>query len=202
MTSTHVAVAVDEPVRGLRVHSRTAALDAAARAKIEWLVGLGQTQARQKAELEAIQRAAQAVQRTLQGLQQQVGQRLDEIAGLVVELGLAVAREVVGAAVDQGLVDPTPTVIHCLRDCVHGAESKDLVVHLHPDDLGLVMARLAAMPELQAQVADAQLLPDASLARGAVRAETGAGRLRYDPRESLERVAEAVRSAASAGVPQ
>lgn len=202
MTSTHAAVAVDEPVRGLRVHSRTANLDAAARAKIDWLVGLGQTQARQKAELEAIQRASQAVQRTLQGLQQQVGTRLDEIAGLVVELGLAVAREVVGAAVDQGLVDPTPTVVHCLRDCVHGAESKDLVVHLHPDDLGLVMARLAAMPELQEQIADAQLLPDATLARGAVRAETGAGRLRYDPRESIERVAEAVRSAAAAGVPQ
>jgi len=45
------------------------------------------------------------------------------------------------------------------------------------------------------------LLPDPSLPRGGVRAETGAGRLRYEPLAALERVAAAVRGAAAGGAP-
>ena len=35
--------------------------------------------------------------------------RLDEVATIAVELGLAIAREIVGAAIDKSEVDPTPT---------------------------------------------------------------------------------------------
>jgi flagellar biosynthesis/type III secretory pathway protein FliH len=192
-------VELDEPVRAVRLLSRSAAGDAAAAAKAQWLVTLGEARARRLAESQALQTTTQAVQRTLQQLTASVGSRVDQIAAMVVELGLCVAREIVGQALDRGAVDPTATVVHCLRDCVHGPAGADLVVHLHPDDLAPVLAALALHPELQQQIAQCRILPDATLARGAVRAETGAGRLRYDPREVFERVAAAVRAAADGG---
>lgn len=141
---------------------------------------------------------AQTAQQAIGALSQQVGQRLDEVAALAVELGLAVAREIVGAALDRGLVDPTPTVARCLRDCVHGASPNDLVVRLHPEDLGLVQQRLAAFAELGEEVAAARFVADPTIPRGGVRAETEIGRLRYDPREALERMAAEVRREAEA----
>ncbi len=70
-------------------------------------------------------------------------------------------------------------------------------MHLHPEDLAPVLTRLSQMPELKAQLAACRLLPDPALARGAVRAETATGRLRYDPAEVFERIASTVRSAAA-----
>ena len=80
---------------------------------------------------------------------------------------------------------------------MHGSDRGDLVVHLHPEDLALVLDRLAREPGLQEQVAAAKFVADPALGRGAVRAETDAGRLRYDPQQALERVAAEVRRAAS-----
>ena len=127
-----------------------------------------------------------------------VQQRLDEIAGIAVELGLGIAREIVGAALDNGQVDPTATVARCLADCVHGSDRADLVVRLHPGDVAAVQTKLQAMPELQQELDAATLVADQSVPRGGVRAETGAGRLHYDPREVLERICDEVRREAGA----
>lgn len=201
MTSERNAIALEAPLRGVRTLSRSPLADEATRGKVKWLVSLGEQKTRRDAELKAIQATAQAVQRATQQSQAAVMQRTEELAALVVELGLAVAREIVGAALDRGATDPTDTVVHCLRDCVHGANDTDLVVKLHPEDLTLVSQRMKAMPELSDAVAKAKFVADGSLGRGEVRASTDAGKLRYDPRETFERVAAAVRNAAQGGKP-
>lgn len=190
-------IELQEPIRGVRLMRNVAAGDAPAIATARWLVQLGEARARREAESKSLQSVVQGMQRTLQQVNTTVVQRLDAIAETVVELGLAVAREIVGEAIDKGLLDPTPTVVHCLRDCVHGSSGGDLVVHLHPDDLAPVLTRLSQMPELRAQLAACRMVPDPALARGAVRAETATGRLRYDPAEVFDRVAATVRSAAA-----
>ena len=195
MTTIPSAIALEQPIRGVRVLSRSANADAATRGKVKWLVSLGEQKTRREAELKALQATAQAVQRAMQQSQVSVTQRTDELAALVVELGLSI----VGAALDRGDCDPTPTVVHCLRDCVHGSDEDDLVVKLHPDDLALVSERLRAMPDLADAVAKSKFVADATLGRGEVRASTDAGKLRYDPRETFERVASAVRNAAQGG---
>jgi hypothetical protein len=53
------------------------------------------------------------------------------------------------------------------------------------------------MPELADEVAASRFVADATVARGGVRAETGSGRLLYDPREVLERICAEVRREAS-----
>ena len=58
--------------------------------------------------------------------------------------------------------------------------------------------KIAESPELAREAAAAQFVADASVPSGGVRAETGAGRLQYDPREVLERICEEVRREASA----
>lgn len=193
-----VEIAPGAPLRGLRLHGVAPRVGTPSARKVEWLRSLAVQQQQQQADRQALAGVAQAIQRALQALTPTVNARLDQVAALAVELGLAVAREVVGAALDRGFVDPTPTVARCLRDCVHGSKAGDLVVRVHPEDLGLVMAGVERDPELRAQMAAAKLQPDASLGRGAVRAETGAGRLVWEPREAFERIAEQVRREASA----
>ena len=199
MTTIPSAIATEAPIRAVRVLSRSAFADESTRGKVKWLMSLGDLKARRDAEQKSLLTIAQAVARAVQQTQATVQQRTDELAALVVELGLAVAREIVGSALDRGDVDPTPTVVHCLRDCVHGSSESDLVVRLHPDDMAIVQARVAAMPELHESVALTKFLADPSLGRGEVRAATEAGKLRYDPREAFERVAAAVRNAAQGG---
>ena len=186
-----------ERLVGLRLLSRRAATGTPVARKVEWLLSLAERAERQAAERQALQTTLTAIQRSLAAVPGAVHGRLEQIAQLAVELGLHVAREIVGHALDHGLVDPTPTVLRCLQDCVHGSDRGDLVVHLHPEDLALVLDRLARQPELQDQIAAAKFVSDPALGRGAVRAETGAGRLRYDPQQALERVAAEVRRAAS-----
>lgn len=192
MTSTQ-RLPVPSPIVGVRLHSKRPAAGSPAAAKVTWLLSLGERERQRAADSAALHTLARSIQQSLQQLPTAVGERLDEIARLAVELGLAVAREIVGDALDKGHVDPTPTVARCLRDCVHGSSGADLVVRLHPADVELVQARLAAMPELSEEVAKARLVADPAIGRGAVRAETGAGRLRYDPREALDRVSAELR---------
>ena len=57
--------------------------------------------------------------------------------------------------------------------------------------------RLADVTELADEIASSRFVADATVARGGVRAETGSGRLLYDPREVLERICAEVRREAS-----
>jgi flagellar biosynthesis/type III secretory pathway protein FliH len=190
-------VAVAQPIRGLRLHRKPAA-DVPAAPAARWLLELGQREQQRRTDAAALLACGRAVQQALLGLPAQVNERLDGLAAQVVELGLAVARELLGQALDQGRADPTPVVVRCLRDCVHGAERGDLVVRLHPADLALVQQGLQAAPEVQEAAAAARFVGDASVPRGGVRAETGAGRLRYAPLEVFERMAAAIRREAEA----
>ncbi len=201
MATGRNAIALEAPLLGVRTLSRSLLADEATAGKVKWLVSLGEQKNRRDAELKAMQGIAQAVLRATQQSHAMVAQRAEELSALVVELGLAVAREIVGDALDRGATDPTEAVVHCLRDCVHGANDSDLVVKLHPEDHALVSRQLAAMPDLADAVAKSKFVADASLGRGEVRASTEAGKLRYDPRETFERVAAAVRNAAHGGMP-
>lgn len=189
---------VEEPIAGLRMYPSKPVPGTEAAAKVQWLIGLGDAQRRRDSEHKALLTIAQSVERTLINMPGNVNTRLDAVAGMVVELGLAVAREIVGDALEQGLVDPTPTVARCLREAVHGSDQGDLKIHLHPEDLGLVLDRLQQQPDLRQRLAAAEVVADAGVARGAVRAETGAGRLRWDPREVLQRISQEIRREAEA----
>ncbi|MEO6593313.1 MAG: FliH/SctL family protein [Planctomycetota bacterium] len=189
---------VDAPMVGIRLHARRASAGAPQAAKVASLIDLGGREVQRQAAQQAVTDLAVAARKVVEQVPAQVSARLDEIAGLAVELGLQIAREIVGNVLDKGLVDPTEVVARCLRDCVHGSDRSDLVVRVHPEDLALVQQRLAGMAELQGETAKAKFVADATVPRGGVRAETETGRLRYDPREALERVCDEVRREVSA----
>lgn len=195
MTTT-TSIPLHAPLVGFRVHSRRQPA-AAAGTRVQQLLDLEEREARREAAVTALRDLAAAARKVVEGLPAQVGQRLDEVAGIAVELGLAIANELVGDALAKGLVDPTPTVVRCLRDCVHGSSRGDLVVRLHPEDLAAVRTALQQRPEVQEEVAAARFLADATIPRGGVRAETQAGRLHFDPREVLTRIADEVRREAA-----
>ena len=181
------------PIRALRLHARHPASGTPQAVKVATLLDLGERQARRDAEGKLVTDLVAAMRKVVEGVPGSVAARLDEVAGITVELALGIAREVVGVAVDKGLVDPTPTVVRCLRDCVHGSDVGDLVVRLHPEDLELVRSRLADMTEIDEEKSRARLLADRTVPRGGVLAETGSGRLRYDPRDAVERISQEVR---------
>jgi flagellar biosynthesis/type III secretory pathway protein FliH len=189
---------VDAKLAAVRVHPRQPVAGTAQAQRVEWLLSLAERQRQIDAERAAVQAMAAAVETALRNLPNTVNARLDQVAALAVELGLAVAREVVGATLAQGGYDPTSTVVRCLRTCVHGSDRGDLRVRLHPEDLGPVLSRLAATPELRSQVAEARIEADPTLRRGEVVAESGAGSLRHDPREVLDRMSHEIRREALA----
>ncbi|MCA8978212.1 MAG: hypothetical protein KDC98_26025 [Planctomycetes bacterium] len=188
---TTLKIPVTEPIVGLRLHG--ASRSAAVSQRSTWLLSLRDREKQRRADSMALHAFAAAATDAFETLPRIIGERLDGIAEIAVELGLAIAREIVGDALDRGHVDPTATVARCLRDCVHGSSAADLNVYLHAEDLATVEANLAGQPEVREQLAKARLLVDPGIGRGAVRAETEAGRLQYDPRQALERVSAEVR---------
>lgn len=183
---------------GLRLHSRRGPHGRPTSPVAQQLIDFEQQGRQRQADEQALRELIAASQQHLAELPVTVGARLDEVASIAVELGLSIARELVGAALDKGMVDPTPTVTRCLQDCVHGSDRGDLVVRLHPDDCEAVQQRIAASSDLDELASAARFVADANVPRGGVRAETGAGRLRYDPREVLERICDEVRREATA----
>ncbi len=191
-------VPVSQRLVGLRMHPRRGPGGVPESPRARTLLDLEARRQQREADLAQLRDVLAAARKQLTELPQVVGARVDELAGVAVELGLAIAREVIGAALDQHFVDPTPTVARCLRDCVHGSSDADLVIRLNPEDVAGVKTKIAESPELAREAAAAQFVADASVPSGGVRAETGAGRLHYDPREVLERICEEVRREASA----
>lgn len=192
------AIPVTKRLVGLRLHTRRGPGGVPESPRARVLLDLEAKNVKREADMEAMRQVLADTRGQLAGIPGIVNGRLDEVSGIAVELGLAIAREIVGSALDQHYVDPTPTVARCLRDCVHGSNQADLVIKLNPNDLANVKTRIAEIPELAREAADAQFVADPSIPSGGVRAETGAGRLHYDPREVLERICEEVRREASA----
>ncbi|HEB53944.1 MAG TPA: hypothetical protein ENI87_11885, partial [bacterium] len=182
---------------GLRLHTRRGPGGVPLSPRARALLDLEAQNLKRAADQQVVRDLFAEMRQQTAAMPELLNGRLDEVAGIAVELGLSIAREIVGAALDKGIVDPTPTVATCLRDCVHGSDGGDLVVRLHPEDLENVLNTLATMPELEGDIDRARFVADQSVPRGGVRAETGAGRLRYDPGEVLQRICDEVRREAS-----
>lgn len=178
---------------GLRLHGLQSTPHRQSAERVEWLVSLRDLEKRRRADSAALHALAAAATDAIEELPGVVRDRLQEVAGMAVELGLAIAREIVGCVLDEGRFDPTAVVKRCLADCVRGTAGSELVVRLNPEDLPLVEQALAAAGDVQEQLERARLVADRAVPRGAVRAETDAGRLEYDPRDALERVSAEVR---------
>ena len=178
------------PVRGLRVH-RTPEHGAVREGheRAVWLLQLREVAVQRLHRHEALTCCLSAVRSALENLPVQVAETLEKVTSAAVEIGLTVAREMIGEALDRGLVDPTPIVRRCLDDAVVGLTDARIMVHLHPEDLSLVISQLDKDPATNADAAQCDFTPDPTLARGAVRVDTAAGRLVYDQREVLERIA-------------
>ena len=195
--TTMSAVPVTSRLVGLRLHTRRGPGGVPESGRARQLLDLESRSLKREADEQVMRDLLAESRKQVEAVPGVVGSRLDEIAGISVELGLAIARELVGAAIDDGKVDPTPIVARCLKDCVHGSDRGDLVIKLNPEDLADVKTRLAEMTELDEEVASARFDADATVPSGGVRAETGAGRLRYNPREVLERICDEVRREAT-----
>ena len=196
MTSMNL-VPVSSRLVGLRLHNRRGPGGVPEAPRARQLLDLESQNMRREADAQVMRDLLAEARNQVAALPGVVNTRLDEIAGITVELGLAIAREIVGEALNQGMVDPTPTVARCLADCVHGSDRGDLVIKLNPEDMANVQTRIAQMTELGDELADARFVSDPTVPSGGVRAETGAGRIRYDPREVLDRICEEVRREAS-----
>ena len=191
-------VAMSARLVGLRLHARRGPGGVPEAPQARALLDLDARNKKREADAQALRELVAAVRGRVDELPGIVRGRLDEVAAIAVELGLAIAREIVGSALERGAVDPTPVVARCLADCVHGSSRSDLVVRLHPDDLAQVRAKLHQLPGPDEQLANTTFVGDANVPRGGVRADTGAGRLCYDPRDILERICDEVRREASA----
>ncbi|MEZ6036042.1 MAG: FliH/SctL family protein [Planctomycetota bacterium] len=191
------SVPVTARLVGLRLHARRGPGGVPEAPAARALLDLKARNEQRLADEKALRQLVATARAQVAALPGQVRERTDEVAALAVELGLQIARELVGAALDKGLVDPTPTVARCLADCVHGSDRSDLVVKLNPADAEAVRNGLAQLPELAEEAEAARFVADASVPRGGVRAETGAGRLRYDPLDVLQRICDEVRREAS-----
>ena len=194
MTAT-ARVPLHRPLCALRLRTLPARGRPTADPRAAWLLGLPDVaarEARRDAELAATLAALRAA---LSRVPAQIEESLAQVAALATEIGLAVAEEVLREALDRGAIDLTPTVRRCLDEATVGLTGAELEVRLHPEDLSHVMAELCRDPALREQIARARFIPDLAMPRAAVRIDTGAGRLRYDHREVLARVAREVRAA-------
>ena len=182
---------LDRPPKSLRLHvPRT---DVEPEQRLRWLLHLRERQEEARRRHEATVHCLDQLRAVLAQVPALVQAQLAEVTALAAEIGLQVAREVVGAALAQGQGDPAGAVARCLQSVVHGADQAELRVLLAPEDLTLVLGELDSHPDLRETAARVTFVPDARQPRGAVRVETGAGRLVYDPREVLERIAQDVR---------
>ena len=181
-----------QPLRGIKIH-RAPEVAHQPSPRAVWLMSLREAQVREtrrQAELSA----------TLDGLREQaarlpavVDHKLGAVAALATEIGLTVAREVVGQAVQQGVIDPAPAVRRCLEEASVGLTGTKLEIRLHPEDLSLVMTELEGDPLLRDKVECATFVPDPGLSRAAVRIDTESGRLKYECGEVLDRISQEVR---------
>lgn len=190
--SQRLQLPLTRPLRGVRAHA-VPATAAPVSARATQLLQLREQAEKQAEQRDARRRVFAALDEALRTLPAVVTVRLDEIAAMVGELALAVAGEVIGAALAQGMVDPTPIVARCLRDATDGSVQTPLQVYLSPGDHALVQASIGEDPDLARRAAAVTFTADHTLASGAVRVESGAGRLLYDPVEVFGRVAAEIR---------
>ena len=185
-------IALPGRVRSLRLHAPRGER-APHQPRLQQLSGLVQKAQQDATDREALRSCIEDIEHQLEGIPRQVAENLEQVSVLATEIGLAVAREIVGSALDQGLVDVTAVVMRCLDHALGGAQTGQVRVQLSPDDLSTVIQSLDEHPDMRERMQQVELLPDASVQRGHVRVETNAGRLSYDPQEVLARISDEVR---------
>ena len=195
MTGARVRVKLQAAPQALRVHrlgsgAGTAPAPASRTAALLELKKRAELEVRER---QAAERAIQAIEHAVTRLTVLVAARLDELARHTTELALAVAGEVLGAGLEQGLLDPAAAVRRCLDEAVQSPGESRLTIRLCAEDLPLVLAAMEHDPRLRDRTRGAQIVADRAVARGAVELDTGAGRLHYEPREVFQRIAAAVR---------
>ena len=187
-------IALPRRVRALRLHA-IRDQRASHHPRRQQLSGLVQKAQQDATAREALLSCIGNIERQLESIPRQVAENLEQVSALATEIGLAVAREVVGSALDQGLVDTAALVMRCLDHAVGGAGTGQLRIQLSPDDLSTVIQSLDEHPDMRERMQQAELVPDPSVERGHVRVETNAGRLFYDPQEVLGRISDELRRA-------
>ena len=188
----HLKLSLNRPLAGVRARPMAVRGSGSSEDSDEWIFDLRDRARRDTERREAFQTCLAGIDRAVGSIADTVNSRLDDVAALATELGIALAREVLGAAIDKGLADPTATVARCLRDAVVGSDGAT-EVFLAPDDLSAVQDGLQSQPDLQEYVDRVRFTADPDLQSGAVRIETEAGRLRYEPHEVLRRISDEVR---------
>ncbi len=185
-------LSLTRPLAGLRSHRSPVEGAPGPGEGEKWIFDLRQRAQTEAQRQEAFATCLEGIARAVESMTTAVDGRLEEIAALSTELGLALAREVLGAALEKGLADPTATVERCLKESTVGP-NEDVAVFLAPDDLSEVLDRLESHPDLREHAARVRFTADPGLGRGSVRIETASGQLLYDPAEVLQRICDEVR---------
>jgi len=185
-------IALPRRVRALRLHAPRGDR-APHQPRLQQLSGLVHKAQQDATDREALLSCLGHIEYQLENIPMLVAVNLEQVSDLATEIGLTVAREVVGSALDQGLVDITAVVRRCLDRAVGGAGTSKLRIQLSPDDLSTVIQNLDEHPDMRERMQQVELRPDSSVERGHVRVETGAGSLFYDPLEVLARISDEVR---------
>jgi flagellar biosynthesis/type III secretory pathway protein FliH len=157
------------------------------------LTGLKEKEASEDASRAAVVEAARSIQQAIAGIHADVATNLQSVAALSVEIGLAIAKEVVGDVVAEGLIDPSQVVLRCLRMVVRGSQTADVRIELNPEDLNLVVSHLGSDSDLVSEVGQMEFVANPALGRSCVKVSTDSGCLVYDPEEVLARICDEVR---------
>ena len=168
-------LSLTRPLKGLRPHRVPVEGAESPGEDAKWIFALRERAGKEARRHADVQTCLEGIDRAVDSITAEVDRRLDDVAALATELGLALAREILGAALEKGLADPTPTVSRCLRDLAVGTDG-EIAVFLSPDDLDLVLDELDKQADPRERGARARLAVDAELDRGSVRSETAAGR--------------------------
>ena len=192
MTSTF-KVPFTKQVTGFRLHVAPNSSGPQESPRPSWLLDVRDRMVEEAREQAELTRIVAAVESAIAGVPGAIAQNLEQVTALAVELGLAVAAEIVGDAIERELFDPTVVVERCLRQAIVGQDRPELRIELCPADLSLVIANLDRHPELRERVQQAEFVANPSLAPKSVDVSTATGRLVYDPMEVLGRVCDEIR---------
>lgn len=187
-----LVITVTRPIAGLRVY-RVPTAQEKRDPRAAWLLGLREAQVREAERHAELLRCLDALQQHAGQIPEAVQRNLDQVISMATEIGLAVAREVVGEAVERGAVDPLPAVRRCVEESVAGLSGGKIDVRLHPEDLSIVVDEIQQEPSLRSKAGSIEFVPDPGLQRGSVHIDSPSGTLRYECAEVLDRISRDVR---------
>ena len=109
----HYKIAFDRPVRSIR-RPTSSRRGGPSEEVFERLSGVRQRMQRDEEVRQAVISMAASIQQTVGRIPALVEDNLRAVSSLATELGLTIAREIVGKAAEDGLLDPSQVVLRCL----------------------------------------------------------------------------------------